>query len=363
MDALALVESPSHVCCRYRIEPFAERARALGHRVEVAGLEPSPLARLRQLSRAADFDVVVLQRKLLGAMELAWLRRRSRRLVFDFDDAVFARDSYDARGAASGRRSRRFGRTARAADLMLAGNEFLMARAVLAGAEPARVRAIPTCIDPARYAPRADTVDPGALTLVWIGSSSTVRGLEQRAALWAQIAERFPGVRLRLICDRFPELGLPTEAVAWSAANEAAMLASADVGIALVPDDVWSRGKCGLKVLQYMAAGLPVIANPVGVHTDLIEPGASGFLAASDDDWLRAIGELASDPALRARMGRAGRERVEAAYSVDAWADRWVEAVFGAPREPSGPRADHGERGRPSPHRARVVSRSLTRGA
>jgi hypothetical protein len=169
--------------------------------------------------------VVIVQRKLLSGAELALLRRRSRRLVFDFDDAVFARDSYDQRGPISGRRMRRFARTVAAADLVIAGNEFLAARAVMGGADPGRVETIPTCIEPNRYQPRTPTPG-GALTLAWIGSSSTVRGLEQRGDLWARLAEHFPNVRLRLICDRFPNLGLPVEAVEWSESAEAESLAT-----------------------------------------------------------------------------------------------------------------------------------------
>jgi glycosyltransferase involved in cell wall biosynthesis len=94
-----------------------------------------------------------------------------------------------------------------------------------------------------------------------------------------------------------------------------------------VPDDLWSRGKCGLKVLQYMAAGLPVVANPVGVQADLVRQGETGFLAETPDQWAEAVGRLGSDPALRRRMGRAGRQRVEAEFSVAAGAACWVELL------------------------------------
>jgi glycosyltransferase involved in cell wall biosynthesis len=122
-------------------------------------------------------------------------------------------------------------------------------------------------------------------------------------------------------------------------------------------------GKCGLKVLQYLAAGLPVIANPVGVHVDMVEQGINGYLALSDEDWIRAIGRLAADPELRLRMGKAGRARVEAHYDVDRWADDWSELVFGIPNEVAGVRADAGGCDRSAPHLARSLARTLTRGA
>ena len=122
---------------------------------------------------------------------------------------------------------------------------------------------------------------------------------------------------------------LPVEECVWSEATEPAELAAADVGIGWVPDDPWSRGKCGLKLLQYMAAGLAVVANPVGVQTDLVTPGETGLLATTTDDWVNAIRTLANDPHLRRRLGRAGRERVEREYSVAVGGRRWVEVLSG----------------------------------
>src|SRR5213076_2210944 len=130
---------------------------------------------------------------------------------------------------------------------------------------------------------------------------------------------------LRLICDRFLSLqSLPIIPCPWRVNREAADLAAADIGVSWIPDDDWSRGKCGLKVLQYMAAGLPVVANPVGVHAEMIRHGENGFLAETLGQWAEAVGRLARDPALRRRMGRAGRRRVESDYAVAVGARHWL---------------------------------------
>ena len=141
----------------------------------------------------------------------------------------------------------------------------------------------------------------------------------------AAVARRLPGLELRLICDRSVELpGLRVVPRPWSSDTEAEELAAADIGISWLPDDQFSRGKCGLKVLQYMAAGLPVIANPVGVHPQMVVHGGSGLLASTPDEWADAVVRLAADPALRARMGRDGRHRVEQHYSVERWGPQFA---------------------------------------
>jgi glycosyltransferase involved in cell wall biosynthesis len=250
---------------------------------------------------------VIIQRRLLSAWQLYLLRRRAARLVFDFDDAIFLRDSYSPHGLDDPRKARGFARMMRAVDAVAAGNAYLADEARDAGATGI-VSVIPTCVDVRRYQAAEHHREGLGVELVWIGSSSTLQGLERIRPLLEAIGRRYPGLRLKLVCDRFLHLErLPVLALRWSEGSEAAELASADIGISWVPDDAWSRGKCGLKLLQYMAAGLPVVANPVGVQTAIVRHGETGFLAETAEQWLEAIGRLAHDAALRRRMGVAGR--------------------------------------------------------
>jgi glycosyltransferase involved in cell wall biosynthesis len=173
--------------------------------------------------------------------------------------------------------------------------------------------------------------------LVWVGSASTLRGLEAARPLLEEVGRRVPGLRLKLVCDSFLRLRhLAVVPCPWSQAAEAADIAAADVGISWLPDDLWSRGKCGLKVLQYMAAGLPVVANPVGVQADLVRSGETGLLARTPAEWADALGRLAADPELRRRLGAAGRRRVEADFSVASGASRWLRLLEGFKRPTSG---------------------------
>ncbi len=361
MKSLALVEAPDHVCCRYRIRAFEPSLIAAGGSLTIQGLDRGAIARMLQFRRATCFESVILQRKLLPGWQFDELRRRSRRLIFDFDDAVLFRDSYDGRGPHCRKRAARFARTVRGVDMVVAGNRFLADSALRAGAVPERVHVIPTCVDTDGYRPATADSDGDGLDLIWIGSSSTVRGLERRKELWSRLAVEVPGIRLRLICDRFPDLSpMPVVAIPWSEATEAEALASGDVGISWVPDDLWSRGKCGLKVLQYQAAGLPVVANPIGVHPEMIEPGVSGFLATTADEWVEAIKVLAEDPVTRRRMGRAARATVVSRYSVGAWASVFLSAIGHTPRAHS-PIITVDEGGTDPAPRARRSDRPTTR--
>jgi glycosyltransferase involved in cell wall biosynthesis len=324
MHWIALVESPDHVCCRYRLSAFQPHLERAGHTLELHPFGRRWWSRLWEVRRLRGANVI-LQRRLLPALELALLRRMVKHLIFDFDDAIFLRDSYSPRGLRHPGRMRRFAATVRVSDAVVAGNSFLAEQAAR-WARPDRVHVIPTCVDPVHYTPRRRlTPKDEGLELVWVGSSSTLQGLERIAPLLEEVGQSVPGARLKLICDRFLKLRhLPVVECPWSEAGEAEAITASDVGISWIPDDFWSRGKCGLKVLQYMAAGLPVVANPVGVHPEMVRPGETGFLADSPREWVEALTRLSWDVQLRQRMGQAGRERLQTEYSVEAGAERWL---------------------------------------
>ena len=328
MHLIALVSSPNHVCCRYRIAAFEQHFQSAGHTLECRALPRNLFARLPLYRSLRHADAVILQRRLLPTAEIALLRRSARRLIFDYDDAVWFRDSYSPKGFFSRRRSRRFRQLAQVADLLIAGNAVLAAEA-RRHALPGRVSIIPTCVEPENY-PQANHDDRSrsAVQLVWVGSSSTLRGLERFRATLEAVGQAVPGIRLKLVCDRFLQFhNLPVDPVPWSGLTEAGEIASADIGIGWVPDDPWSRGKCGLKVLQYQAAGLPVVANAVGVQADFVRDGVTGFRAETTEQWIQAIRRLAEDAALRKTLGEAGRKQVQAQYSVAAGGKLWLELL------------------------------------
>lgn len=326
MRLVALVESESHVCCRYRLTAFRPALAAAGHTLDIRPLPQTLFGRFTLGRDLTSYDTVILQRKLLPRWAIALLRRRVRRLIFDFDDAVWLRDSYSPKGLDDPKRASRFRATIAACDLVIAGNAYLAAEArKFTSAD--RVRVIPTCVDVGKY-PIAPHSERDAIRLVWIGSSSTLRGLERFAPTLSAMGRSLPGTRLKLICDRFAAFpDLTVERAVWEEATEAAEIAAADVGIGWVPDDPWSRGKCGLKVLQYQAAGLPVVANAVGVQTDFVRDGETGFCAHTTEEWIKAVHLLAADAELRKNLGAAARKQVEERYSVEAGGRMWRVAL------------------------------------
>jgi glycosyltransferase involved in cell wall biosynthesis len=302
------------------VTAFRPHLAAAGHSIEAVALPRWLVSRLLLYRRLRGAHVLI-QRRLLPNWELSLLRASVRTMLFDLDDAVWLRDSYAPGGTHHPRKARRFAHTVSRCDAVIAGNRYLAAHAVAQGAREACV--IPTCVDPAAYRPAGGD----GRTLVWVGSSSTLQGLERAADLLDGLARAVPGVRLKVVCDRFTKFReLPTLDVPWDAATEASEIARADVGISWIPDDDWSRGKCGLKLLQYMAAGLPVLTNPVGVHVEMVTPEV-GILARTPEEWREGAARLLGSPQLRRAMGQAGRARVEAEYSVAAGARQWIRLL------------------------------------
>lgn len=324
MHLTALVSAADHVCCRYRLAAYRPHLERAGHSLTLQPLPRSWWARWR-LFRALRGQAVLLQRFLLPRWQLLLLRRNVDKLLFDFDDAVFLRDSYAPRGIHKPSKLRRFAATMSACDAVLAGNGFLAEQAGRYLTRE-RIHVVPTCVDLEAYPPRSAPGD--GKTLVWIGTASTLKGVQSIAAKLDAVADRVPGVRLKVICDRFPTFArMPVVACRWGRATEAGDVVEADVGVSWLPDDDWSRGKCGLKILQYMAAGLPVVTNPIGVHPEMVRPGETGFLATTTDEWVDAIARLVADPELRQRMGMNGQRLVAANYHVAGGARQFVRVV------------------------------------
>ena len=325
MDVVALVPSRNHVCVRYRIAQFERHLAAVGLNLTLEPLAPTLSERIKQFRRDRSNQITLLLRKLLPFWQLAMLRRTARTLIYDFDDAVFLRDSFHPRGPYSVTRMVRFAATVCLADKVIAGNRHLADEAIKHGARR-KVSVVPTCVD-ARHYPIADHQDEMPTRLVWIGSASTVQTLERAKDVLEAIGEATPNAVLRVVCNKFPRFkNLRVEPMRWSSETEGADLSTSDIGFSWIPDDAWSRGKCGLKVLQYMAAGLPVVASPVGVHEELLQ-NEGGYLPRKTSEWVETVQRLSADAKLRHLKGGAGRRRLEERFHVETWGPVIAEQI------------------------------------
>lgn len=288
--------------------------------------------RLAQLARAARPDLWWVEKELWpfapASIESAMLGDSP--YALDFDDAIF--HNYDQHPNAAVRHlwGRKIDRLMHASALVTAGNAYLAQRASDAGAR--RVEVVPTVVDLDHYPLPTVAADDGLVRVVWIGSPSTVAYLQALRAPLARLAASRP-IRLVVIGGGAVQLpGVDTEVVEWSADTEAAQIARCHVGIMPLLDSPWERGKCGYKLIQYMACGLPVVASPVGANCEIVEPGRNGLLADSETQWFDALATLAVDPALRQRLGHAGRAKVESSFSVQAVAPQLVRHLREAAR-------------------------------
>jgi len=307
MHLLVLTNNPDTASFRYRIGVYLDLLRRQGIDSEVARLPGSLLERRALFASAQHADAVLLQRKVLTAWDGFWLRRYARRVIYDFDDAVMYADRKGGRGSRI--RFHRFGRSVALSDLVIAGNGYLAEHAQQYNTN---VRVLPTGLDLGPYRESAPRKDDGTVRLVWIGSHSTLRYLQEIGPVLDTLASRFPHVVLRIICDAFFDLEvMKVEKRLWSEPTAAADLASSDIGLAPLPDNPFTRGKCGFKILQYQAAGLPVVASPVGVNAQYVRDGGTGFLARDAAQWLDRLSTVVENRELRRALGCAGQRAVE----------------------------------------------------
>jgi glycosyltransferase involved in cell wall biosynthesis len=276
-------------------------------------------------------DLLVLAKIKLWPGEGLVLHRQAARLALDFDDAIYLRQPkrLGHRPSRDPIRRLRFHGTCAACDLVTAGNPRL---AEVAGRRGRRVEVVPTTPpdDPVAEAALAGERPPA--TLVWIGLDRNLLYLEPLRPVLARLAARHPDLRLRIVSDVWPDWPeVPVERVAWSREAEGPALRGATLGLSPLADDPWTRGKCGFRLLQYMAAGLPAVASPVGTHLEAVVDGTTGLLARSPEEWEGAVERLLADPALRRRMGRAAldqqRRRFGRAAAVAAHVAHY-EALF-----------------------------------
>ncbi|WP_294263007.1 glycosyltransferase family 4 protein [uncultured Sphingomonas sp.] len=288
--------------------------------------------RLTDLIDARRFDVAWVQYEAfpyLPGIAERLLTMTGVPIVYDIDDAIF--HQYDRHGSPLVRQvlGRKLVPLMRRASACLCGNAYLQAYAEQYCPNSIIV---PTVVDTADYRP-ADGVRSAPPVVGWIGSPSTWRYVEPLLPTLLPLFAQH-GVRMRVVGAGPRARGIDgIDAIEWTEANEVADIQAMDIGIMPLPDEPWARGKCGYKLIQYMACGLPVVASPVGVNREIVTPGRNGFLATDAGEWVAALERLIGDAALRRAYGRDGIDTIEARYSLRSQQDRVADALEAAAAE------------------------------
>jgi len=259
--------------------------------------------RLKALLRANQYDLIWIEKEVfpfMPALVERLLVKAGVPYVVDYDDALFHRYDQHANRLVRSLLGRKIDTVMRYAALVVAGNDYLAERARKGGAR--RVEIVPTVVDLSRYsAVRPDS--KGALVVGWIGSPSTIRYLLTLSCVFESLAKDFEVRFVAVGASKAVVENLPIEACPWSEETEVQSIRTFDIGVMPLEDSPWERGKCGYKLIQYMACGLPVVASPVGVNTEIVEQGSNGFLARVLAEWEQALRDLLSDQQLRNSMG------------------------------------------------------------
>jgi glycosyltransferase involved in cell wall biosynthesis len=352
IEVLALVPYPLERVGgqRYRIEQWAPRLAADGFRIrfrpflsrrgldvlyqpghtgrKIAHTLAGYAGRLGEALAPGRADVIFVYREA-APLAPAWFERLPTwraPVVFDFDDAIYLPDASPANAWA-----RKLKSAAKVEALCRRARQVTVGNGVLAEFASAHARAVtvlPSTIDTDLYRVEPRPANPRPV-VGWTGSPTTVPHLLGLAPALRRL-RRSVDFELHVIGSSLAVEGLDVRARPWSAASEVEDLRGLDVGVMPLPDDAWSRGKCGMKALQYMALGIPPVVSPVGANRTIVQHGANGLHATTEDEWVDALARLLADPPWRARLGSAARRTEEDCYSARVHAPRLAQVLRAA---------------------------------
>ncbi len=287
----------------------------------------STFKRLAEIIKPADYDLIFVQREcfMLGTSIFEKFFSKKAKLIFDFDDAIWLANVSKANKKFAFLKNPDKTKTIlKHASLVFAGNQYL---ADYARQFCSNVEIIPTTIDTRRHHKwTKEHREKDSLTIGWTGTSTTLKYLDLIQSVLKELAKKY-NFQLTVICDKPPTLDLENvKFVPWKLDSEIKDLLEFDIGIMPLTENQWSQGKCGFKLLQYMALGIPTVASPIGVNVDIVEHEKNGFLANSQKEWINYLERLLQSVSLRKELGANGREKVELNYSVDKYKSHYLNA-------------------------------------
>ena len=324
MKVLFLVQGFKVAASRYRVLNYIPYLNEHGVETTVSLYPRNPVEIMGFLGRLPEYDCLFLQRKRFRGALLALVRKRARKIIYDFDDSVMYRNS-KAGDPYSKTRMKRFGDMVKASDFVIAGNRFLMEQTL---PFTKKVDVLPTALDAGRYIAKDYSENKERVTIGWIGDHGSIHYMEKMKPVFETIGRSYRQAELSIVCDVFIDCrDIPVIKKVWSQETEIADLRDMDIGLMPLMNDLWSEGKCGLKILQYFGVGVPAVCTPVGVNKDVVKDGVAGFYANTADEWVDRLSKLIEDAGLRRRMGERGREVVMKGYTIEACAPRLLDIL------------------------------------
>jgi len=319
MKILFLVQGLDVAASRYRVLQYLPYLKEHGIQASVQRFPKGFFAKLKVFKSANQYDILFIQRKRFSVFWLKYIRKNARNIVYDFDDSVMHRSSKHLRHE-SKTRVKMFKNMVNASDHVIAGNEYLQQNTI---PYTQNVTIIPSPIDISLYPQKTYSEKSDNITLGWVGAHGSIHYLKKMKPIFETLGKKNDKLRLKIVCDTFFDCeNMAVDKKQWSEKDEVADIQSFDIGLMPLMDDPWSHGKCGLKILQCLATGVPVVCSPAGINKEIVEDGVHGFWANSQEEWIEKLEILINDHDLRRKMGMAGRERVIEHYSLKANAPR-----------------------------------------
>jgi glycosyltransferase involved in cell wall biosynthesis len=283
--------------------------------------------RFNDLKKANNYDIVFIQREAImfrsALFEKAFQKRT--KLIFDFDDAIWLMDVSD--GNKHWKWLKNPAKTSRIielSDMVFAGNKYLADYALQFNKN---VKIIPTTIDTDYHKKNINTLPKKKICIGRTGSNTTIKHFIMAEPFLEKIKMKFGDkIYFKLIgSDNYKNPKLDIQGIKWNLNTEIDDLSEIDIGIMPLPDDEWSKGKCGFKGLQYMAMEIPTVMSAVGVNKEIIEDGSNGFLASTENEWIEKLSLLIESKELRNKFGVNGRKTVVEKYSVYSQKQRYLD--------------------------------------
>lgn len=315
MKILYLTHRLNTPSTRWRVQQIVPHLAAHGCSAQVTPIPKGFLAPLRLLEWVAGYDVVILQKRLMPVWYMKLLRRKCKKLVYEFDDSVMLK--HEGGSARPSRvREKRFAWIVRNADAITTSTDYLASLCVPYGVRE-KVTVISNGIDTSHWKPVEKRRDSADVTIGWMGSGSNLIYLREVASVIGDLQKEFSRLGYTVVSDQSYSCGEARVTYKpYTVDEEVKDLQSFDIALAPLADNEWTRGKQNLKVLTYIAAGLPVVASDVAVNQFWITSGQNGLLASTSDGWKKHLTDLVRDPSLRARLGSAARRTAEENYNI-----------------------------------------------